>query len=70
MHSFELCSSYYKLVVLYFSQFRDMSNTFIEIIESGAFEGLDNLETLDLSDNSIAVLPDGIFTPLSKLKSL
>ena len=47
-----------------------MSNTFIEIIESGAFEGLDNLETLDLSDNSIAVLPDGIFTPLSKLKSL
>ena len=42
----------------------------VEVIEEGAFEGLDNLKWLNLNNNALEVIEAGAFEGLGKLGSL
>ena len=48
----------------------DLDNNYITIIETGAFDGLTNLNTLDISYNQISVIKKGLFDWLSHLINL
>lgn len=57
-------------VIFVVSLNRDLSGNHLTRLEETAFKGLDFLESLNLGENSISHLGEGVFSGLSSLRTL